>query len=105
MFTREGRKALGLLLQKDAGIREWARTTIGPTGRVEILAQALFRVESGLCRWRMDGPTSKWLRTLMEHECLGMPANEAREALKVLAAAIPALNQARAEVMGGTAHA
>jgi hypothetical protein len=62
MFTREGRKALGLLLQKDAGIRDWARTTIGPTGRVEILAQALFRVESGLCRRRMDGPTSKWLR-------------------------------------------
>ena len=50
MFTREGRKALGLLLQNDAGIRTWARTTIGPTGRIEILAQALFRVESGLCQ-------------------------------------------------------
>jgi hypothetical protein len=105
MFTREGRKALGLLLQKDAGIREWARTTIGPTGRVEILAQALFRVESGLCRRRTDGPTSKWLRQLMEHECMQMPVNEARETMQVLAAAIPALNRARGEVMGGKANA
>ena len=101
MFTREGRKALGLLLQNDAGIRTWARTTIGPTGRIEILAQALFRVESGLCLHRTDGATSKWLRHLMEIECMGMPLDEASQALRVLSAAIPALNRARNEVMGG----
>ena len=54
MFTREGRAALTRLLQIDAGISRWACDTIGPAGRVEMLAQALFRVESGLCIERRD---------------------------------------------------
>lgn len=99
MFTREGRSALGKLLAKDPALADWARTHLPPTGRVEFLAQALFRVESGLCLNRVDGPTSDNLRDAMNRDCMGLPPNLAVDLLILMRGAIPALNMARRDVM------
>jgi len=105
MFTREGRAALGKILQTDAGISRWAADTLPAAGRVEMLAQALFRVESGLCLQRRDGPTGEWLRELMERECLGLPPDQTDTVLALMRDAIPRLNRARRRVLGGRGHA
>ncbi|QYZ68560.1 hypothetical protein [Neotabrizicola shimadae] len=105
MFTREGRAALAKLLQTDAGISAWARQSLPVAGRVEVLAQALFRVESGLCLNRRDGARGKELRRIMERECFGLPPGQADNALTLMRAAIPDLNAIRAQVMGGKHHA
>lgn len=99
MFTREGRSALGKLLATDPAIGDWARTNLPPTGRVEFLAQALFRVESGLCLNRVDGPTSDKLRDSMNRECMGLPPALAVDLMVMMRGAIPALNIARRDVM------
>ena len=103
-FTREGRAALARLLQSDAGIRQWMNETQPLAGRVELLAQALFRVESGLCVHRKDGPTGEWLRELMERECLALRPDDADALLRLLRDAIPQLNTARRLVIGGADH-
>jgi hypothetical protein len=105
MFTREGRAALGYLLKMDAGICIWARETLPTAGRIEMLAQALFRVESGLCRQRKDGPTGEGLRDLMERECMGLPPDQADTSLALMLEAVPFLNAARRKVLGGHSHA
>jgi hypothetical protein len=105
MFTREGRAALAKILQTDAGISKWAHDTLPAAGRVEMLAQALFRVESGLCTRRRDGPTGEWLRDLMERECMGLPPDQAETLLGLIRDAIPRLNAARRQVLGDQGHA
>lgn len=105
MFTREGRAALGKLLQNDAGIRQWASDTLPTNGRTEILAQALFRVESGLCLQRRDGPTGISLRDLMERECMGLIPDQADTAMALVRKAIPTLNQMRVVILEGADHA
>lgn len=105
MFTREGRAALAKILQTDAGISKWATETLPAAGRVEMLAQALFRVESGMCLKRRDGPTGEWLRELMERECMGLAPDLADVVLALMRDAIPRLNAARRKMLGGQSHA
>ncbi|VDC24365.1 hypothetical protein [Pseudogemmobacter humi] len=105
IFTREGRAALAKIFQIDAGIRKWATDALPAAGRVEMLAQALFRVESGMCLQRQDGPTGERLRELMERECMGLSPDQADEVLALMRGAIPLLNTARRNVLGGQSHA
>lgn len=105
MFTREGRKALAKVLDIDAGIRQWSCEARPVAGRLELLAQALFRVESGLCLHRSDGVTSKKLRGQMERECMGIRPEEADTLLGLMQNALPLLNQVRCEVMKEHTHA
>lgn len=105
MFTREGRAALAELLKANAGICQWARATLPLGGRVEVLAQALFRVESGLCLGRRDGAKGAELRDLMERECFGLSSDQAVSAMTLMREAIPDLNRMRSVIMGGKANA
>ncbi|VDC27463.1 hypothetical protein [Pseudogemmobacter humi] len=105
MFTREGRAALAKILQNDAGIRQWSCDTLPVAGRVEMLAQALFRVESGMCAQRKDGPVGQMLREMMELECMGLAPDQSATLLGLVSAAIPRLNIVRTEVMGGQPNA
>lgn len=105
MFTREGRAALALLLSEDVGISAWIKRLTPPAGRVEFMAQLLFRVESGLMLQRRDGELGIELRRKMDFECLGVPLDHATEAMGLMRSSLPRLNTLRRELVGGQNNA
>ena len=104
-FTREGRQAFGRFLETDAATADWIRQHLPVAGRVEFLAQLVFRVEGGVLLERMAGETGRALRERYTFDCLGLSREAAREVLALMRAEIPRLNGIRADVMEGQSHA
>lgn len=105
MFTREGRAALARVLSEDVGISEWIKRMTPSAGRVEFMAQLLFRVESGLLLQRRDGDVGIELRRKMDFDCLGVSPDQATEALALMRSSLPLLNTLRRDLIGGQNNA
>ena len=98
-FTREGRRALKLLLQSGCESARWINEQVPRSDRMDFLGHILFRVESGLVTNRMDWPLATKLRYLADVECNGQYCEDASVALSLLRADIPVLNAVRADVI------
>jgi len=83
MFVRQGKAAIRRLMAGDSDVARYARDTFPYAGRTRLLGEAVFRVESGLLRNRLDGPMGQSLRSQMERECLGIDAGQADTLLKL----------------------
>ncbi|MCE8006164.1 hypothetical protein [Aestuariivita sp.] len=101
MFTREGKAAIRRLMAGKSDVARYARVTFPYAGRTRLLGEAVFRVESGLLRNRLDGQKGQRLRSQMERECLGIEIEKADRLLKLMRDAIPELNACRIEIMEG----
>lgn len=99
-YTHEGRRAFALLLRSDAPSTVWVRDHVAPQRRVEFFGGIVFRVEGSGLRRRLRSPISDALRRTYEIECAGPGCEEATEIMELVRADIPALNTARAEIMG-----
>jgi len=101
MFTREGKAAIRRLMAGNTDVARHARETFPCAGRTRLLGEAVFRVESGLLRNRLDGSQGQRLRSQMELECLGIDPGQADTLLKLMRDAIPELNACRVAIMEG----
>ena len=97
-FTREGRKALKLLLQSGCESARWINEQVPRSERMDFLGHILFRIESGLMINRFDWPLSNKLRYLADVECNGEYCEDASVAMSLLCADISFLNEARGAV-------
>ncbi|MFT4095753.1 MAG: hypothetical protein QM651_01430 [Rhodoblastus sp.] len=104
-YTREGRRAFALFLRSDAPSAVWVHAHVAPRHRVQFLGGVAFRAEGGCLRRRVRTPLSDELRRTYEVECAGPECGDATEIMQLLRSDIPALNEARAEIMGSVDHA
>ena len=102
LYSREGRRALGVFLEGDSQTARWVRAHIPPRQRVSFLGGIVFRVEGGAVKSRLRWPTSDELRRLVDIECNGPHCPDAPEILQLMRDDIPALNGVRLRLNGGS---
>ena len=98
MFTRPGRRALRLFLDRDCPTAQWVRAHIPSSQRVVFLGDLLFAVESGLMKRRRQWPVAEDLQRLATVECQGPYCPDATEIMDLLRHDIPILNEVRGHV-------
>ena len=105
VHTRLGRAAFARFLETDAPSARWVRSNIQPARRVPFFGNIVFRVESGLVANRLRWPLGNELRRQADLECSYPDTSDDSEILELTRADLPLLDQARAEIMGGSNHA
>jgi hypothetical protein len=103
-YSRPGGECLRAFLRGDTPTATWVRSHIQPAQRVDFIGDVLFRVEGQISRQRLHWPTADRLRHLVDLECGGHGCADASEIIALLKADIPALNDVRAELLGGQRH-
>ncbi len=104
-FTREGKLAISRLLNGVSPYTEWLQAQVPRSQRRTVTARALFHVEGGLLRRRCLSTLNDDLRTTNEMQCLGLSAELAGEAMRLLKDDLPILNAIRAQIMEGQSNA
>jgi hypothetical protein len=100
LYSREGRRALGVFLEEDSETARWVRAHIPPSQRIALLGGIVFRLEGGCVRSRLRWTAGDELRRMVDIECNGPHCADATEILELMRAEIPALNRVRAQLMG-----
>jgi hypothetical protein len=103
-FTREGKLAISRFLNGVSPYSKWLQAHVQRSQQRTVTARALFHVEGGLLRKRCISALNDELRATNEMQCVGLPAELAREAMQRLRDALPILNAIRAHIMGGQTH-
>lgn len=98
-YTRPGRAAIRAFLKHDTPTGRWLKANVAPRDRAEVLGGLVFRAEGGLLRKRLQWPTGEYLRRVMEVEANGFGVRDATEALDLLRADLPLLNEERRHVL------
>jgi hypothetical protein len=98
LYSREGRRMLQRFLGGDSDLATWMRRHVPPADRLALLGSLLFRCEGGATMARLRWSTGDALKHLVDIECHGASCPNAIEALDLMRAAIPALNEVRADV-------
>jgi hypothetical protein len=101
LYSREGRRALGVFLEGDSETARWVRAHIPPRQRVGFLGGIVFRVEGGAVKSRLRWPTGDELRRQVDIECNGPHCPDATEILKLMRDDIPLLNGVLLRLNGG----
>jgi hypothetical protein len=104
-FTREGKLAISRFLNGVSPYSEWLGAHVQRSQQRTVTARALFHVEGGLLRKRYLSPLNVELRAANEMKCLGLPAELAGEAMRLLRDDLPILNAIRAQIMEGQSNA
>jgi hypothetical protein len=104
IFTREGRAAYANFLRTDARAAAWLRRHVPAGRRVKFLGHIVFRVEGGLVDRRLRWPLADTLRREADVECSAPECFDATEILDLVRGDVPALNEARLEVVGGGSY-
>lgn len=100
MYTRQGKEALGRLLETGAGSAAFAKAHLPRSKQVRFLGGLLFRIEGGVLAQRLGGALSDRLRHQMSFETLGVDPLHAVAALDLMREDLPLLNRIRAAIMG-----
>lgn len=103
-FTREGKLAISRLLHGSSPYTRWLQAHVERSQQRTVTARALFHVEGGLLGKRCKSALNDDLRATNERECLGLPAELAGDALRLLRDDLPRLDTIRAEIMEGASH-
>jgi hypothetical protein len=104
-FTREGKATINRFLNGVSPYNKWLQTHVQRSQQRTVTARALFHVEGGLLRKRCLSPLNVELRATNEMKCLGLPAELAGEAMRLLRDDLPILNAIRAQIMEGQSNA
>ena len=99
MYTRPGRKALGRLLHRNAGMAAWSDNFLQGSSRVRLTGELLFTLEGQCLHRRTVGPLSTSLRRRWETECLSLTDDPLALGMRALREAMPVLNDIRAEIV------
>jgi len=102
VYSRPGRAALHAFLQGDSKTARWVRAHVPAARRVNFLGTVVFRVEGQLCLQRLRWPVADELRRLVDFECHGPHCPDATEILQLTRDDIPALNEVRLRLNGGS---
>ena len=101
-YTRPGRQALKLFLQSDCASARWINANVPAGQRVNLLGNIVFRVEGQLVRHRSRWPMSDELRHMVDVGSHGPACADATEILQLTRDDIPALNEVRLRLNGGS---
>jgi hypothetical protein len=101
LYSREGRRALGVFLEGDSETARWVRAHIPSPQRVSFLGGIVFRVEGGAVKSRLRWATGDELRRQVDVECNGPHCPDATEILQLVRDGISALNEVRLRLNGG----
>lgn len=98
-FTREGKFAISRLLNGVSPYTEWLQAQVPRSQQRTVTARALFHIEGGILRKRCLSALNDVLRATNERDCLGLSAELAGEAMRLLKDDLPTLNAIRAQIM------
>lgn len=96
-FTRVGQEALAHLARSDGNVARVVRALRGKA-RSDALTYVLFEAEGGLCSLEMSDLLYDELKALALGCWTGLPRTAVPEAIEIMRAAIPALNNIRADM-------
>ncbi|MGF7007189.1 hypothetical protein [Aminobacter sp. BE322] len=97
-FSWEGKSALSRFLKRNTTTGRWLRRHVPAERRMAVLAGAIFRVEGGLVRRRVEWPcamTLKWLADAGHHR---MKLTDPAEWLDTVRGDLPTIDEERANV-------
>jgi hypothetical protein len=104
-FTREGKVTINRFLNGVSPYTEWLQAHVQRSQQRTVTARTLFHVEGGLLRKHCLSTLNDDLRAANEMQCLGLPAERAGEAIRLLRDDLQILNSIRAQIMEGQTHA
>ena len=96
-FTRLGQKALAQLARSDRNVARVVRNLRG-RARSDALTYLLFEAEGGVCTQEVSDPLGDELERLALGCWTGLPRDAVPDAIDIMRAAIPALNDVRADM-------
>ncbi|TGS82731.1 hypothetical protein EN817_25150 [Mesorhizobium sp. M3A.F.Ca.ET.174.01.1.1] len=97
-FSREGLTTLARFLKRDTTTGRWFRKHVPAQYRVGVLHGAVFRVEGGLVRQRVQWPCAVTLRRLADSGYHGMKLPDPDALLDMIRDDLPVLDEERADV-------
>ncbi|MBB6411870.1 hypothetical protein [Mesorhizobium sangaii] len=97
-FSHEGKAALARFLRRDRASTRWLRKHVRAERRVAILHGAIFRVEGGLVRQRVQWPCAATLRRLADSGYHGLNLADPAGFLDMVRADLPTLDEVRYDV-------
>lgn len=97
-FSYEGRAALSRFMKRNTATGRWFRKYVDAERRLSVLAGAVFRVEGGLVRQRVQWPCAATLRHLADAGYHGMQLARPSAFLEMVRADLPVLDEVRANV-------
>jgi hypothetical protein len=104
VYSQEGRAALTNFINGSTETARWVRAHLPSRQRVTFLGGIVFRLEGGLVRRRLRWKTADDLRRMVDIECNGPHCRDATKILQLMKADIPALNEVRSQLVGGSEH-
>lgn len=97
-FSWEGKTALSRFLKRNTTTGRWLRRYVPAERRMAVLAGALFRVEGGLVRQRVQWPCAMTLRWLTDSGYHNMKLSDPVEWLDLVRSDLPTIDEERANV-------
>ncbi|MGY3332976.1 hypothetical protein ACVILI_005993 [Mesorhizobium sp. USDA 4775] len=97
-FSWEGKSALARFLRRDTASSRWLRRHVPAERRVAVLHGAIFRVDGGLVRQRIQWPCAATLRRLADHGYHGMTLPDPAAFLDMVRADLSTLDEVRHDV-------
>jgi len=97
-FSWEGKSALSRFLKRDTATGRWLRRYVLAERRLAVLAGAVFRIEGGLVRQRVQWPCATTLRWLADSGYHGMKLIDPAAFLDMIRADLPKLDEERSDV-------
>jgi hypothetical protein len=97
-YSREGRRALEAFLAGRSHTARWVRARVPGPQRVKFLGDLVFRVEGQACRSRLQWSVGDKVRRIVDLECNGPHCTDSTEAILMIRADLPLLNEVRAQI-------
>lgn len=97
-FSYEGKSALSRFLKQNTKTGRWLRRHVPAERRMAVLAGAIFRVEGGLVRQRVQWPCAITLRWLADAGYHGMKLSDPAGFLAMVREDLPTIDMERANV-------
>ncbi len=97
-FSFEGKAALARVLRRDLPTSRWLRRHVPAERRMAVLVGAVFRIDGGLVRQRVQWPCAMTLRWLADSGYHNMKLSDPVEWLDLVRSDLPAIDEERANV-------
>lgn len=97
-FSYEGKSALARFLKRNTLTGRWLRRHVPVERRMPVLAGAIFRVEGGLVRQRVQWPCAATLKWLADSGFHGMKLSDPAGFLAMVRADLPLLDEVRHDI-------
>lgn len=98
VYSREGRIAFQIFLDRPCKTSRWIRSHVSPRDRINALGGLVFRCEGGRLKSRVVWERGEELRRLYELECLP-GCQDASEILALMTSDLPLLNRVRSNAL------